>query len=213
MVKLITRKASGEARQRAHKLISDVCKHHLIKDHYKFFCRPIGSQTRRCIVQDNQGKYDLDFQIVLTAKSKDGDSNPTKIKTDFWQAFTDCSKQNEKVEDSTTVITVRCSKSDKKYNLAYEKFSFDFVIISIDETKRIRRNGQNKYTWVELPSRNSYIYERYHKLTCDQQRELMEENLLPKIIKEKEKNESLRTPSIDLFYQEVNNYYQRHGLE
>lgn len=213
MVKLISHKASSEARQRAHKLISDISKHKLIKNHYKFFCRPIGSQKRRCIVQDTRGKYDLDFQIVLTKKSKEGNNNPTKIKEDFWRAFTDCSKQNEKVENSTTVVTVRCSKNNGKFDCNCEKFSFDFVIISIDQEKRIRRNGKDQYTWVQLPSRNSYIYERYYGLTSGQQRELMEEFLLPKIVKEKKKDESLRVPSIDLFYQEVNNFYQRKNLK
>lgn len=213
MVKLVTRKACSEARQRAHKLISDVVKHKLIRNHYKFFCRPIGSQKRRCIVQDTKGKYDLDFQIVLTKKSKKGDSNPTEIKKDFLQAFTDCSKQNEKVENSTTVVTVRCSKNSGDFDPQYEKFSFDFVIISIDQEKRIRRNGENQYTWVELPSKNSYIYNRYYGLNSAQQRELMEEYLLPKIIEEKHKDESLRTPSIDLFYREVNKYYQRKNSE
>ena len=58
MVKLVTKKASSEARQRADRIIHDVRK--LLEKEYKFFCRPIGSQTRRCIVQDKNGKYDLD---------------------------------------------------------------------------------------------------------------------------------------------------------
>ena len=213
MVKLVTRKASSEARQRAHKLVSKVRKHHLILNHYKFFCKPIGSQTRSCIVQDKNGKYDLDYQIVLTKKSKNGDTNPTKIKMDFWQAFSDCSKKNEQVENSTTVVTVRCSKTDGEFNADLEKFSFDFVIISIDELKRIRRNGQDQFTWVQLPSSNSYIYDRYYRLTAEQQRELMEENLLPRIMEEKEKDESIRTATMVLFCEEVNNYYARNGLE
>lgn len=209
MVKLVTHKASSEARQRAHKLIEDVRKHKLIDNHYRFFCRPIGSQKRKCIVQDVNGKYDLDFQIVLTAKSKDGDNDPTAIKKAFVQAFKDCKNQNEKVEDSTTVVTVRCSKNSGTFDANQEKFSFDFVIISVDEKKRIRRNGQNQYTWVQLPSRNSYIYERFRKLTIEQQRELLEENILPKIVSEKKKNDGQRIPSIEIFYTEVNNYYQR----
>ena len=70
MVKLVTKKASSEARQRADKIIRDV--HKKLGKEYKFFCRPIGSQTRRCIVQDKNGKYDLDYQIVLTQNSKGG---------------------------------------------------------------------------------------------------------------------------------------------
>ena len=48
MVKLVTKKASSEARQRADKIIRDV--HKKLGKEYKFFCRPIGSQTRRCIM-------------------------------------------------------------------------------------------------------------------------------------------------------------------
>ncbi len=190
MVKLVTHKASSEARYRAHRLIEDVRAHHLIQNHYRFFCKPIGSQKRRCIVQDKNGKYDLDFQIVLTKKSKDGDTDPTKIKKAFLQAFTDCRKCNEKVEDSTTVVTVRCSKNKGNFDADQEKFSFDFVIISIDEEKRIRRNGLNQYTWVQLPSRNTYIYERFRILTTNQQKELLEQYLLPEIIEEKKKDEN-----------------------
>ena len=80
IVKLITRKASSEARQRADRIIRDV--HKLLGKEYRFFCRPIGSQTRRCIVQDKNGKYDLDYQIVLTQNSK-GDLDPTSIKKRF----------------------------------------------------------------------------------------------------------------------------------
>lgn len=61
MVKLVTKNASSEARQRADKIIRDV--HKLLGKTYKFFCRPIGSQTRRCIVQDKNGKHDLDYGI------------------------------------------------------------------------------------------------------------------------------------------------------
>lgn len=209
MAKLIPYSEYKEARARAQKLIHDVLKHPSIHKHYKFVLRPIGSQSRRCVIKDNHGKYDLDYQIVLTKNSKDGDSNPTAIKKAFLRAFTECKNENEKVEDSTTVVTVRCSKNQGKFNASKENFSFDFVIISIDEEKRIRRNGKSEYTWNELPSRNTYIYDRYKRLSSVQQRDLFENHLIPRIVNEKQKDESLRCPSIDLFYQEVNNYYQR----
>lgn len=213
MAKLVPYSEYKEARARAQKLIHDVRKHPSIHKHYKFILRPIGSQNRRCVVKDNHGKYDLDYQIILTKNSKDGDSNPTAIKKAFLRAFTECRNENEKVEDSTTVVTVRCSKNQGKFDTSKEKFSFDFVIISIDEEKRIRRNGKSEYTWNELPSRNSYIYERYKRMSGTQQRELLEKYLIPRIIEEKQKDESLRCPTIDLFYQEVNSYYKRNKLQ
>lgn len=212
MVGLVTQRESKEARQRAHKLIEDVRKHKKINGHYKFYCKIIGSRKRRCIVKDDNGKYDLDFQIVLTKNSQDGDGNPTQIKKDFLSAFTDCRNKGERVEDSTTVVTVRCSKSQECFDASLEKFSFDFVIISIDEEKRIRRNGSSQYTWVELPSKNSYIYDRFNKLSLPQKDELLKVYMLPKIKIEKAKPEDQRRASIEIFYQEVNNYYQRNHL-
>lgn len=213
MVNLVTHRESKEARQRAHKLIEEVRKHKKIDGHYKFFCKIIGSQKRRCIVKDDNGKYDLDFQIVLTKNSKDGDGDPTQIKKDFLRAFTDLKNKGEKVEDSTTVVTVRCSKGQECFEASLEKFSFDFVIISIDEEKRIRRNGPSQYTWVELPSKNSYIYDRFNKLSLSQKDELLKEYMLPMIKIEKAKPEDQRIASIVIFYQEVNNYYQRNHLK
>lgn len=213
MVNLVTRRESEEARRRADKLIEDVRKHEKIYGHYKFFCRIIGSCKRGCIVKDKEGKYDLDFQIVLTKNSKDGDNNPTKIKKDFLRAFLDCKTISEKVEDSTTVITIRHSKNNIGFDESREKFSFDFVIISIDQKKRIRRNAQSQYTWVELPSKNSYIYDRFNRLSFIQKDELLKKYILPKIMIEKEKNKNQRQASIHIFYQEINNYYIRNNLK
>lgn len=212
MVSMVTHRESQEARRRAHKLIEKVRKHPKILGHYKFDCRIIGSRKRGCIVKDATGKYDFDFQIVLTKNSPDGDKNPTKIKEDFWRAFTDSKNKGEKVENSTTVVTVRCSKCPEKFDASQEKFSFDFVIINIAEDKRIRRIGNNQYTWVELPSRNSYIYDRFNRLPQSEKANLLQDYILPKIQEEKKKPQDQRRASIEIFYQEVNNDYQRKRL-
>jgi len=204
--KLVAYKESKEARQRANKLLQEIRKHSKIKGQYKFNDRLIGSGKRRCIVKDANGKYDLDYQIILTKNSKQGDSNPTKIKADFLQAFTDCKNENELVENSTTVVTVRTSKNKGSFNKSNEKFSFDFVIISIDESKRIRRNAPNAYTWVELPCKNSYIYEKFNKLSVNDQRALLENSILPRVILEKNKDEANRISSVHIFFEEVNNH-------
>lgn len=86
-----------------------------------------------------------------------------------------------------------------------EKFLFDFVIISIDDLKRIRRNTPNQYTWVELPSKNSYIYEKFNKFSKQDQRKLLEDYIIPRILEEKNKHEDNRIPSVHIFFEEVNN--------
>ena len=201
-----------EARARANRFIRYVRNHKKIHNIYKFYIKPIGSQNRRCVIQDSSGKYDLDYQIVLTHNCK-GSLKPTDIKKAFLCAFTECANKNEKVEDSTTVVTIRCSKSNNQFIASQEKFSFDFVIIHPEEDKRIRRNGQSKYTWVELPSKNTYIYERFNRLDGNMQRQLLEECVIPKVIEEKKKHESIRKPSIDIFYEGVNNFYHKYQLK
>ena len=198
-----------EARARANKLIHDVRKHKKIHKLYKFNIKLIGSQKRRCVIQDSNGKYDLDYQIVLTHNCK-GSLKPTDIKKAFLCAFTECANKNEKAEDSTTVVTVRCSKSNNKFDADLEKFSFDFVIIDHTESLRIRRNGKDQYTWVELPSKNTYIYQRFNNLCGNAQRELLEEFVIPRVIEEKKKHDSIRKPTIDIFYEGVNNFYNKY---
>ena len=207
--KLIPYNSYREARARAHKLIDDVRKHKNIHKLYKFNIKLIGSQKRRCVIQDSNGKYDLDYQIVLTHNCR-GNLEPTDIKKAFLCAFTECANKNEKVEDSTTVVTVRCSKSNNKFDADLEKFYFDFVIIDHTESLRIRRNGKDQYTWVELPSKNTYIYKRFNKLCGNAQRELLEEFVIPRIIEEKKKHENNRKPTIDIFYDGVNNFYNKY---
>ena len=80
------------------------------------------------------------------------------------------------------------------------------MIISPDETCRIRRNGNNQYTWVQLPTKYTDIYERYNALAVAHQRDLLEKYVLPKIIREKQKDESQRRATIDIFLEGVNNY-------
>ena len=210
--KLLSYASYKEARQRAYKLVRDLRKHSKIYKLYRFNVKLIGSQKRRCVIQDSDGKYDLDYQIVLTKNCK-GSLKPTDIKKAFFRAFTDCANKNEKVEDSTTVVTVRCSKSNSSFDASKEKFSFDFVIIDCIETKRIRRNGDNKYTWVELPNKNTYIYDRFNRLDGNTQRKLLEEFVIPKVIEEKKKHESIRKASIDIFYEGVNNFYSKYRIK
>ena len=54
--------------------------------------------------------------------------------------------------------------------------------------------------------RNIRIYNRYKAMSFEQQKDLLENYLLPKIIREKQKDESQRRATIDIFLEEVNNY-------
>lgn len=50
--KLLLHNSYRETRERAYKLIHDVRKHKKIHKSYKFNVKLIGSQKRRCVIQD-----------------------------------------------------------------------------------------------------------------------------------------------------------------
>ena len=101
-----------------------------------------GKITKRTVIYRGENAT---LENGIEYRNVEEDLDPTSIKKRFLWAFTSVRNKNEKVEDSTTVITVRCSKDGCKFNVETEKFSFDFVIINPDETCRIRRNGENQY--------------------------------------------------------------------
>lgn len=59
---------------------------------------------------------------------------------------------------------------------------------------------------VRVADLHSTIYNRYKAMSFEQQKDLLENYLLPKIVKEKQKDESQRRATIDIFLEEVNNY-------
>ena len=210
--KRVTRKQSKIARNRAHIIFQDV--RAALKGKYRFATRLVGSAVWGTIIEDNNGKYDLDYQILLTKNSKaykdDKFSNPTQIKRDFLAAFNSAAKPGEKFEDSTTAITL-INKDDKPY-------SIDFVIIRLfpDNNEIIRRNNKketisvNEYTWNELPGYNK-AYDKFKSLSLHEKQDLIENYIIPKKYKEKQKQEGdpTKISSAQLFVMEVNNYGNR----
>ena len=53
--------------------------------------------------------------------------------------------------------------------------------------------------------KNSYIYEKFNGLSKQDQRFLLEEYVIPRVIEEKNKHESDRISSAHIFFEEVNN--------
>jgi len=67
MYKRVTRKQCAVARQRATTIIQNVQK--LLRDKYIFAPRLVGSGTWGTMVEDENGEYDLDYQLLLTLNS------------------------------------------------------------------------------------------------------------------------------------------------
>ena len=202
----VTRKESAEVRQYAEKLFDELrC---AFKDKYKFDVRLVGSAKWNTILKINGKLWDVDYQLLLSNNSKvykeNGFSKPTRIKEDFFNYFNKKfnGKSGFKVENSTTAVTII------NYNSGY---SIDFVIIK-DGNQIIRRNnndgsGKNIYTWNTLPKYNK-AYDKFNRLSPDDKQTLIEDYILPRKIKEKQKydNDPTKRSSYEVFIEEVNNH-------
>ena len=208
-MKRVTKKQGSQARNFANKLLKELQKELKIK--YKFTTKLVGSAKYNTILKDEDGWFDVDYQIILTKNSKEYKknclSNSTGIKEDFFNFFNEKYKNNKcfKVENSTTAITL----------IDYShKFSFDFVIIKLypDNNEIIRRNNKcnstkNEYTWNKLSDLND-AYSIFNDMNSTDKIELIEEYILPRKIKEKKKfdNDQTKRTSVEVFIEEVNNY-------
>lgn len=209
MYERISKKQCRVANHRALKLIKDVQKE--LKSKYKFSFRLVGSSKWGTMVKDKNGDYDLDYQILLTKNSKEYKNNKlknaTKIKQDFFGAFNKYKAQNERIENSTTAITLK--------NTNGHHFHIDFVIIKLfpENNEIIRRNNKketpsfNQFTWNELPKLNQ-AYIKFKNLSPQEKKDLIENHIIPAKYKEKCKDENDKTKisSSEVFIREVNNY-------
>lgn len=210
MFKRITKKQCPIARQRANALLNDVQKK--LKDKYKFNKRLVGSGAWGTMIEDDNGEYDLDYQMLLSKNSplykRNGDfPNPTTLKQDFISAFDKCLKAKEKIENSTTAITL-VNENGKLYHI-------DFVIIKTlpENNLIIRRNNKketpsiNEFTWNELPKWND-AYTYFRSLPPTEKQYLIEKIIIPKkqIEKAKAEDDPTKISSAALFVREVNNY-------
>ena len=208
-MKRVTKKESSAARQFADDLIRQL--HQAMKKQYIFDVRLVGSARWNTILKEPGKLWDIDYQILLSNNSKiykeNHFNNPTKIKEDFFNFFSNLLKNKNglKVENSTTAVTVINKKSG---------YSFDFVIIK-DNSHIIRRNnndktGRNLYTWNMLKKYDE-AYSLFNDLSAEDKQILIEKYILPRKIKEKAKNDNdpTKRSSCEVFIEEVNNHVTR----
>ena len=205
MIRYVTKRERKVAKARALKIVRDLQEYLLPK--YKIDPKLVGSGRYNAFVCDEKGVYDMDYQLILTNNCKCKTFNANVIRKDFLNAFNKIKNENEKVENSTSVITVRVSNNKGNFNAKNEQFSFDFaIIIENDDGSFItRRDAENHYTWNELPSKNSYIYKKFYSLEYDKQNAIIEK-VINRKIKEKAKSKEKRITSSVIFMEEVNNY-------
>ena len=197
----VSKTNSEIARNRAEKLIEDVQKE--LKKVYRFTYRLVGSANRNTIIKDIDGKYDLDYQLLLTHNSKSS-MKANDVKPRFLRAYNLFKNGDEIVEDSKTAITI----INKNH-----KYSIDFVVIKTLDNPNliIRRNNKpndttrNSYDWNKLPKINK-AYDKFDKMTSSEKKDVCDNKIIPRKCKEKQKNEHNRISSMRIFIEEVNNY-------
>ena len=88
-MKRVTNKESSNLRQWIENKFNDM--HDYFRDKYTFIVKLVGSGKWNTIIKDDNGKWDLDYQIILTGNSsefaKNGLKHATKIKQDFFNYF------------------------------------------------------------------------------------------------------------------------------
>lgn len=208
----VTKKQSSEAREFAKEVMNYL--HNELSDKYTFAERLVGSAQWNTILKDNNGFWDIDYQLLLTNNSeeylKNGLKNATKIKNDFFNCLNEVFRNNRnfRVENSSTAVTL--------INLK-DKYSYDFVIIRLfpENKEIIRRNNKrnssiNEFTWNQLPKFND-AYKKLDKLSPMKKQDLIENHILPRKIIEKQKNENdpTKKSSCEVFIEEVNNYVRK----
>lgn len=205
MIKFVSRNERKIANARATKIVRAIQEY--LAPEYKINPRLVGSARYNAVICDDDGIYDMDYQLVLTHNCQCEKYDADVIRKDFFNAFNAVKNKNEKVENSTSVITVRVSNNNGKFDAKYEIFSFDFAIIieNNDGSFITRRDADNHYVWNKLPSKNSYIYETYYSLNYSAQKIIID-RVVSRKIKEKAKPKDKRIPSSVIFMEEVNKF-------
>lgn len=205
MIKFVSRHERKIANERALKIVRAIQEY--LASGYKINPRLVGSAKYNAVICDADGIYDMDYQLVLTHNCQCEEYDADVIRKDFFNAFNAVKNKNEKVENSTSVITVRVSNNNGNFDANYEIFSFDFaIIIENNEGSFItRRDADNHYVWNKLPSKNSYIYETYYSFNYSAQKIIID-RVVSRKIKEKAKPKDKRIPSSVIFMEEVNKF-------
>lgn len=115
-IKRVHKKEINKSLEQARSIINDLHQYFNVGKQYKFTERLVGSAKWNIVLKDNDGFYDLDYQLLLTKNSKkiknydkkvEKKTEATMIKEDFFNYMNDKYSDREKYElqNSTTAIT------------------------------------------------------------------------------------------------------------
>lgn len=202
----ISRKEQKIARTRANRLLCDLRKK--LKGTYKMTFRLAGSGSWGTMVRDPNGKYDLDYQIIITKNSKDYEKSvingPRHVKDTIRSAFDTLRNKGESFENSTTAITL----VNKNESVPY---SIDFVILTeIDGRMNIIKQNKHVnppiYTWNQLPQHFDKTYRYFKGLEPEEKRKIIDKVIIRKCKEKYHSNSDIS--SSEILVQEINKHKQ-----
>lgn len=107
-----------------------------VREYFTLDYRFVGSSSRNMITREKNGNKGFDFDVDLIPNVDDDEYTPAQIARILFNAIQQCMKKYDyaKIEDSTSVITIKVIDSDN----SKIKHSSDFAIIRT-------RNGRKQY--------------------------------------------------------------------
>ena len=132
-----------------------------LKEYFTFDIHLIGSGEKRLVSQDENGNFDLDYNLILQKDKKNLIKNPKEIKKLFIKKFEEVLKTQNKQYvhsyDRTSVISNKL-----KYNGI--NFKFDVAILYKENNdcyyKLINDSNGDHYIWNQEPKSKNYM-QRY----------------------------------------------------
>ena len=136
-----------------------------VQEYFTFDIRLIGSGDKRLVTQNNEGSFDLDYNIILQKDKKGLLDNPKQIKDLFVARFNKVLKKHINgyfhACDSTSVVTVKIISNNTI------SFSFDVAIIVEGDDgyfyRLINDKNTNRYIWNRVKNSNNY-FERFQQI-------------------------------------------------
>lgn len=135
MIRFVSKKERKVANARALKIVRELQKR--LKPKYRIDPRLVGSARYNAVVCDDNGVYDMDYQLMLTCNCKCFDSDI--VRKDFFTALNAIKNTNEKVENSTSVITVRVSNNSGKFTADDDKRLRDTLYVYLSTLEEFMR--------------------------------------------------------------------------
>ncbi len=148
----VNQKVCTELRKECETILKQVQKE--VSQYFTFQFFLIGSGEKRLVTQDDQGVFDLDYNLVLMKDKQSLISNPKRIKDIFLEAFNRINPNFgfSFAKNSTSVITARLK-------MGHVNFSFDCAIVAEGNNGdyyKIVFDKPDRYIWNQIKNTKDF---------------------------------------------------------